>query len=91
MSQAGSIVTFVINGGKENAFKFMNALEVFDISNNLGDTKSLATHPATTTHRILTDEERKDQNIFDNLVRLSIGLEDFEDIKNDLEQALIEI
>jgi len=51
----------------------------------------LALHPATTTHRILTDEERNDQNIFDNLVRLSIGLEDFEDIKNDLDQALIAI
>ena len=48
-------------------------------------------HPATTTHRILTDEERNDQNIFDNLVRLSVGLEDFEDIKNDLEQALVAI
>ena len=47
--------------------------------------------PATTTHRILTDEERNDQNIFDNLVRLSVGLEDFEDIKNDLDQALIAI
>ena len=64
---------------------------MIDICNNLGDTKSLVVHPSTTTHRILTDEERKDQNIFDNLVRLSIGLEDFEDIKNDLEQALIEI
>jgi len=48
-------------------------------------------HPATTTHRILNDEERNDQNIFDNLVRLSVGLEDFEDIKNDLDQALIAI
>jgi len=48
----------------------------------------LIVHPATTTHRILTDEERKDQNIFDNLVRLSVGLEDFEDIKNDLDWAL---
>ncbi|MCH2542584.1 MAG: PLP-dependent transferase, partial [Alphaproteobacteria bacterium] len=57
----------------------------------LGDTKSLAIHPATTTHRILTDVERKDQNIHENLVRLSVGLEDFEDIKNDLDQALLEI
>jgi cystathionine beta-lyase/cystathionine gamma-synthase len=48
-------------------------------------------HPSTTTHRILTDEERNDQNIFDNLVRLSVGLEDFEDIKNDLDQALVTI
>ena len=65
--------------------------KMIDICNNLGDTKSLAVHPSTTTHRILTDEERNDQNIFDNLVRLSVGLEDFEDIKNDLDQALIAI
>ena len=61
---------------------------MFDICNNLGDTKSLAIHPATTTHRILTDEERSDQNSYDKLVRLSVGLEGFEDIKNDLDQAL---
>jgi len=61
---------------------------MIDICNNLGDTKSLAIHPATTTHRILTDEERSNQNIHDNLARLSVGLEDFEDIKNDLDQAL---
>ena len=56
---------------------------MIDICNNLGDTKSLAIHPATTTHRVLTDEERNNQNIHENLVRLSVGLEDFEDIKND--------
>ena len=61
---------------------------MIDICNNLGDTKSLAIHPSTTTHRILTDEERSNQNIRDNLARLSVGLEDFEDIKNDLDQAL---
>jgi len=87
----GNVLSFYIKGDKKTAFNFINNLKMIDICNNLGDTKSLVVHPATTTHRILTDEERKDQNIFDNLVRLSIGLEDFEDIKNDLEQALIEI
>ncbi len=64
---------------------------MIDICNNLGDTKSLAIHPATTTHRVLTDEERHDQKIHENLVRISVGLEDFEDIINDLNQALIKI
>ena len=61
---------------------------MINICNNLGDTKSLVIHPATTTHRLLTDEEKINQNIHDNLIRLSVGLEDFEDIKNDLDQAL---
>jgi len=69
----------------------INYLKMIDICNNLGDTKSLAIHPATTTHRVLTDKERSNQNIHENLVRLSVGLEDFEDIKNDLDQALIAI
>ena len=88
MLQSGSIVTFVIKGGKENAFKFMNALEVFDISNNLGDTKSLVTHPATTTHRIIGEEGRKKLNIDDGMIRLSVGLEDIQDLIEDIEQAL---
>jgi len=84
----GNVLSFYIKGNKKETFKFLNNLKMIDICNNLGDTKSLAIHPATTTHRILTDEERNDQNIYDNLVRLSVGLEDFEDIKNDLDQAL---
>jgi len=84
----GNVLSFYIKGNKEETFKFLNNLKMIDICNNLGDTKSLVIHPATTTHRILTDEERSDQNIYDNLVRLSVGLEDFEDIKNDLDQAL---
>ena len=87
MLQAGSIITFVIKGGKEKAFEFMNALEVFDISNNLGDTKSLATHPATTTHRVIGEEGRKKLNIDDGMVRLSIGLEDPQDLIEDIDQA----
>ena len=84
----GNVLSFYVKGKKKEAFEFLNNLKMIDICNNLGDTKSLAIHPATTTHRVLTDEERKNQNIHENLVRLSIGLEDFEDIKNDLDQAL---
>ena len=86
MLKGGSIVTFVIKGN--NAFKFMNALNLFDISNNLGDTKSFATHPATTTHRIVGEEGRKKLNIPDNMIRLSIGLEDVDDLVEDIESAL---
>ena len=86
MSQGGSIVTFIIKGN--NAFRFMNALNLFDISNNLGDTKSFATHPATTTHRVIGEEGRKKLNIPDNMIRLSIGLEDVDDLIEDIESAL---
>jgi len=87
----GNVLSFYIKGNKKEAFKFLNNLKMIDICNNLGDTKSLAIHPATTTHRVLTDEERSNQNIHENLVRLSVGLEDFEDIKNDLDLALSSI
>ena len=67
----------------------MNALQIFKISNNLGDAKSLVTHPATTTHQRLTPEARAELGIFDNSVRLSIGLEDVRDLMADLDQALV--
>ncbi len=86
MLTGGSIVTFVIKGN--NAFKFMNALNLFDISNNFGDTKSLVTHPATTTHRVIGEEGRKKLNIPDTMIRLSIGLEDVDDLIDDIESAL---
>ena len=89
MLKGGSIVTFNIK--ENNAFKFMNALKLFDISNNLGDTKSLVTHPATTTHRIIGEEGRKKLNIPDNMIRLSIGLEDVDDLIEDIEEALKQI
>ncbi len=66
----------------------MNGLGLIDISNNLGDAKSLSTHPATTTHQRLSPEERHAIGISDGLVRLSVGLEDIEDLKEDLDQAL---
>ena len=68
MLQGGSIVTFSIRGN--NAFKFMNALNLFDISNNFGDTKSLVTHPATTTHRVIGEQGRKNLNITEKKIFL---------------------
>mgnify|MGYP001474229146 CR=1 FL=1 len=84
----GNIVTFYIPGGKAAAFRFLNALELIAISNNLGDAKTLSTHPATTTHMRLSQEERDAVGITDDLVRVSVGLEDAADIIADLEQAL---
>jgi len=88
MSGGGSVVTFEVDGGKEGAFAFLDALRVVDISNNLGDAKSLVTHPATTTHRRLTAEARAAGGITDGVVRISVGLEDVEDLLADLDAAL---
>ena len=88
MDEGGTMVTFELIGGKEAAFKFLNALQIVDISNNLGDAKSLITHPATTTHQRLSEEDRKHLSISDGMVRLSVGLEDCEDLLEDLDQAL---
>jgi len=88
MDGGGPMVAFEVKGDKKNAFRFMNALSIFKISNNLGDAKSLVTHPATTTHQRLSPEARAELGIFDNTIRLSIGLEDVRDLKADLDQAL---
>jgi len=88
MASGGTMVSFELDGGKEAAFRFLNALRMIDISNNLGDAKSLTTHPATTTHQRLSEEERAELGISPGLVRLSVGLEDVDDIKEDLAQAL---
>ena len=88
MSDGGNLVSFDIEGGREGAFRFLNALTLIDISNNLGDAKSLITHPATTTHQRLEPEERARMGITDGLVRLSVGLEDPDDVKEDLDRAL---
>jgi O-succinylhomoserine sulfhydrylase len=87
MAGGGPMVAFEIEGGKAGAFAFLNALRIFKISNNLGDAKSLATHPATTTHQRLTPEQQAELGIFDNTVRLSIGLEDAGDLMRDLDRA----
>ncbi|MBX9749349.1 MAG: O-succinylhomoserine sulfhydrylase [Roseococcus sp.] len=96
MSGGGTLVTFDIKGGpagdrhsaKEACFRFMNALQIVDISNNLGDSKSLATHPATTTHMRIGEVERSKLGITDGTVRLSVGLEDVADLIEDLAEAL---
>jgi O-succinylhomoserine sulfhydrylase len=88
MSAGGTIVTFAVAGGKDGAFQVMNGFRLIAISNNLGDSKSLATHPATTTHMRIGEEERARLGITDGVIRVSIGLEDTEDLKEDLRQAL---
>jgi O-succinylhomoserine sulfhydrylase len=88
MAGGGPMVAFEAKGGKREAFRVMNAMQIFKISNNLGDAKSLVTHPATTTHQRLTPEQRAELGIYDRSIRLSIGLEDVEDLKADLDQAL---
>jgi O-succinylhomoserine sulfhydrylase len=88
MEGGGPMVAFEVKGGKREAFRFMNALQIVKISNNLGDAKSLITHPATTTHQRLTPDQRAELGIFDRSARLSIGLENVEDLKADLDQAL---
>ena len=91
MAQAtggGTMVTFEVAGGKEAAFGVLNALRLVRVSNNLGDSKSLITHPATTTHMKIGVEERARLGITDGVVRLSVGLEDVEDLMDDLGRAL---
>jgi O-succinylhomoserine sulfhydrylase len=88
MSGFGGVVTFDVKGGKAACFAALNKLGLVDISNNLGDAKSLATHPATTTHMRIGAEERAKLGINDGTVRISVGLEDAADIIADLEQAL---
>ncbi len=84
----GTIVTFDLKGGKEAAFRFMNALTIAKISNNLGDAKSIATHPATTTHQRLSADAKVENGITPGLIRFSVGLEDADDLVADLLQAL---
>jgi len=88
MSGGGTVITFELDGGKAKAFEVLDRLQVVDISNNLGDAKSMVTHPATTTHRRLGPEGRAEIGLTDGVVRLSVGLEDLEDLRVDLEQAL---
>ena len=91
MAAGGSVVTFDLAGRREAAFRLLNALELVDISNNLGDAKSLITHPATTTHRAMGPEGRAQVGIGEGMVRISVGLEAVEDIALDLIQALARV
>ncbi len=88
MSGGGQMVAFEVEGGKAGAFRFQNALRLIKISNNLGDAKSLITHPATTTHYKIGPEARADLGITDGMLRLSVGLEAFEDLAADLDTGL---
>ena len=90
MSAGGTVLTIDVQN-KERAFAFMDAMELFDISNNVGDSKSLATHPATTTHRRIGAEARALVGIGDGMIRLSIGLEDPQDLYTDLDIALSQL
>ncbi len=88
MENGGPIVTFFIKGGKKAAFKFQNKLDIITISNNIGDAKSLMTHPSSTTHQSVDKKVREKNGITDSLLRLSVGLEDADDLINDLKNAL---
>lgn len=88
MTEGGTVISLELKGGQAEAFRFLNALEIVTMSNNLGDAKSLITHPTTTTHQRLTDEERATLGIADGLVRLSVGLEDTGDLVADVLAAL---
>jgi O-succinylhomoserine sulfhydrylase len=87
MSGGGTVLAFDL-GTREAAFRFLNALEIVDISNNLGDAKSMATHPTTTTHRSMTEEQRLEIGLTPGWVRMSVGLESARDLSRDLERAL---
>ena len=89
MSGASNLIAMEIEGGKAAAFRFLNALEIVRISNNLGDSKSLITHPATTTHQRFTPEARAEMGVGEGLVRLSVGLEHPSDVLDDLRRGLV--
>jgi len=88
MERGGGIVTFDLKGGGEAAINFLNNLQMLTITSNLGDTRSIASHPASTTHFKLTEEERNAVGISQGLIRISVGLEHIDDIKQDILQAL---
>jgi O-succinylhomoserine sulfhydrylase len=88
MTGGSNLIAFEIAGGKAGAFRFQDALRIVKISNNLGDAKSLITHPATTTHQRLPPEQRAELGISDGVVRLSVGLEHQDDLLEDVLTAL---
>ncbi len=88
MKGGGTLVAFDVDGGKAAAFRFANALSIIKISNNLGDAKSLITHPATTTHQRLGPAARAEMGVGDGMLRLSVGLEAVEDLIEDIEVGL---
>lgn len=89
MTNGGGVVTFELKGGIESGRKFLNALQMISMTNNLGDSRTIASHPASTTHSKLTEEERQSVGITPGLIRISVGLENVEDILDDIKQALL--
>ena len=89
MKLGGGIIKIEINGNFKRVFKFIDALELISRSSNLGDTRTIITHPASTTHSKLTENERSLVNITDRTIRISVGLEDPEDIYRDINNSLL--
>lgn len=87
-SQFGAVLSFQVKGGKENAWRFIDATRIFSITANLGDAKSTIIHPATTTHGRLSDQQRAESGVADNLIRISVGLENVKDLQADLQRGL---
>ncbi|MFT6106432.1 MAG: O-succinylhomoserine sulfhydrylase [Rickettsiales bacterium] len=90
MKNGGAMIAFEIDGDKSEVFQFMNKLQIIDISNNLGDSKTLITHPATTTHSNMTPEQREEIGISDSMCRFSVGIENVDDLIGDLKNALLD-
>ena len=88
MSSGGGILSFMVDGGLEQGKRFMDAVKLCSLTANLGDTRTIVTHPSSTTHAKLTEEERQAVGITPGLIRISVGLEDMRDVKADVEQAL---
>ena len=91
MKACGPIFSFIVDGGREKAHALLNALELIDISNNIGDSRSLMTHPASTTHHGVGPEVREDMGVVEGMLRLNVGLEDPDDLIADLDQALTKV
>ena len=88
MDAAGPIFAFEVDGGRKQAHALLDALQLIDISNNIGDSRSLMTHPATTTHHSVTEDKRLEMGVTDGMLRFNVGLEDPDDLIEDLDQAL---
>jgi len=91
MKAFGPIFSFILDGGRAQAMALLNALELADISNNIGDSRTLVTHPASTTHHGVGAETREDMGVVEGMLRINVGLEDPEDIIADLDQALTSV
>jgi O-succinylhomoserine sulfhydrylase len=91
MKACGPIFSFVLDGGRAQAMGLLNALQLVDISNNIGDSRSLATHPASTTHHSVGPEAREAMGVGEGMIRINIGLEDPQDVIEDLDRALAKV